>query len=240
MNARLRTILPLAAGLALALSTVLLGNWQVRRAHEKLAQEAAFERQARRGPLVPRADAAAAPAEWSPVRLSGHWLEEAGIYLDNRTHGGRAGYHLLMPLQLADGSGVVLVNRGWVAADAGRQALPAVPVPPAGVLEGWVRLPERAPFSLAARPMDGRLWQYLDLAAYRQYSGLAVAAWTVQQTSAADDGLIRDWPGPDAGVDRHRAYALQWYALAALATVLTVWHAWSTFRRRLHGIAAAD
>jgi cytochrome oxidase assembly protein ShyY1 len=44
----------------------------------------------------------------------------------------------------------------------------------------------------------------------------------VQQTSDADDGLARDWPRPDAGVDKHRIYALQWYSFAALAAVLYV------------------
>jgi len=35
-----------------------------------------------------------------------------------------------------------------------------------------------------------------------------------------DDGLVRDWPAPDFGVEKHRIYMLQWYALAALAAGL--------------------
>jgi len=34
--------------------------------------------------------------------------------------------------------------------------------------------------------------------------------------------LLREWPRPDAGVDMHKSYALQWYSLAALAVVLFV------------------
>jgi cytochrome oxidase assembly protein ShyY1 len=36
------------------------------------------------------------------------------------------------------------------------------------------------------------------------------------------DGLLREWLRPDAGIEKHAAYALQWYSLAALAVVLAV------------------
>ena len=42
----------------------------------------------------------------------------------------------------------------------------------------------------------------------------------IEQHSALADGLLREWPRPDAGIEKHQGYALQWYALAALAVVL--------------------
>jgi cytochrome oxidase assembly protein ShyY1 len=44
----------------------------------------------------------------------------------------------------------------------------------------------------------------------------------IEQHSPAPDGLTRDWPRPDAGIEKHESYALQWYSLAALAVVLFV------------------
>jgi cytochrome oxidase assembly protein ShyY1 len=44
----------------------------------------------------------------------------------------------------------------------------------------------------------------------------------IQQCSDDGDGLRRDWPRPDFGIDVHRAYAVQWYALAGLAAVLGI------------------
>ena len=46
------------------------------------------------------------------------------------------------------------------------------------------------------------------------------------------DGLARAWPAPDAGVDTHRVYMMQWYAFAALAGGLWIGFA---VRRRLRG-----
>ena len=36
----------------------------------------------------------------------------------------------------------------------------------------------------------------------------------------------------DAGIDRHRGYAFQWYGLAALLTVLTGVVAWRSVRQQ--------
>ena len=44
----------------------------------------------------------------------------------------------------------------------------------------------------------------------------------IDQTSAAPDGLVRDWPRPSTGIERHQGYAFQWFSLAALACVFFV------------------
>ena len=223
--------LPLAAGLAVCLAGVQLGNWQVRRAEEKaeLSERIAHFAAA---PAVPFSSAAAAgvPAEWQRVTLEGDWLPQGGVFLDNRVHEGRPGYHVLTPLRLASGE-VVLVKRGWVGAGVDRSRLPEV----AGGLgvariEGVVRRPEDKPFTLAREAGAGRLWQFLDLSAYRRAFGLPVADFVMQQTSMEADGLVRDWPRPDAGVDRHRGYAAQWYGLASVAAGMTGLYLWRNRR----------
>jgi len=42
----------------------------------------------------------------------------------------------------------------------------------------------------------------------------------LQQTSDTHDGLVRQWKRPDQGVNTHRAYALQWYAMGVLVVIL--------------------
>ncbi|MDO9599448.1 MAG: SURF1 family protein [Azoarcus sp.] len=236
MKRLLLQLLPLAAGLLVFAIALQLGNWQTRRAAEKLDIQARIDVLAQGAPLAPRADAAALP-EWQPLQLAGTWLGQATRLIDNRTHQGQAGYHVLTPLLLSDGSGAVLVNRGWVAA-GDRRNVPAIPTP-TGVqrVEGWLRLPEAAPFMLAAESagLAAPVWQHVDPVRHRQLLAPAhLAVWVVHQTSAADDGLIRDWPLPVAGVDRHRGYAFQWYALACLAAGLCVWALWRLIFRRPH------
>ena len=57
------------------------------------------------------------------------------------------------------------------------------------------------------------------------------ATWPkIQQTSALDDGLVRDWPAPDLGIHKHYGYAFQWFALAA---TLLVFYLVTHVRKRL-------
>ena len=48
---------------------------------------------------------------------------------------------------------------------------------------------------------------------------LPLQHFVLEQTSAdgSETALVRDWPAPDLGIDKHRGYAFQWYALAAMA-----------------------
>lgn len=235
MAKTLRAAVPLVVGLLLVALTLSLGNWQTHRAQEKADLQQRFNLLGRGGLVAARASDL--PASGQPLRLEGEWLAEHTILLDNRTQGGHAGYHVLTPLRLADGSGSVLVNRGWVAADADRNRLPAILTPPGRqIVEGRMHTVEAKPFSLGADVADGRRWQYLDVDRYRRLlgdaAGAQLAGWMVQQTSASADGLSRDWPEPFMGADRHRGYALQWYALAGLFAALTAWYAGRLLTRK--------
>ena len=64
--------------------------------------------------------------------------------------------------------------------------------------------------------------QSLDIAAFAAETGLALEPRVIEQHSAADDGLLREWPRPDAGVEMHESYAMQWYSLAGLALALAL------------------
>ena len=36
------------------------------------------------------------------------------------------------------------------------------------------------------------------------------------------DALARQWPRPDAGMDKHRGYALQWFSFAGIGLIVWV------------------
>ena len=229
---------PLLAGIVVALLTLQLGNWQVRRAAEKNTLQADYASESR---SAPQALGTEPPAEWQTVSLRGTWDARRTILIDNRVHAHRAGFHVFTPLRIEGQGGWVLVNRGWIAAGVVRDDVPAVATP-AGVVEvtGRVRYPDPRAFTLGsdgAAPA-GVIWQTLEPVRYRAWAGIPVADFYLQQSSAASDSLVREWPAPDAGVDRHRGYAFQWYALAALAAALTVRYLWQSMAfttRRGHG-----
>ena len=225
---RLIDWLPYIAGLLVCMLTIQLGLWQTRRAEEKVHLGERLAARERMPPAI--VSDMNDVAEWRTVQVSGRWIAEKSILLDNRVHEGRPGYHVFTPLDTGAGT-VILVKRGWLPAGMDRTHQPEVKTPGGAVtVTGRVRVPESKPFTLSAQAGEGRLWQYLDMAAYRTWSGLPVSAAIVEQTSASDDSLVRDWPRPELGIDRHRGYAVQWFGLAALAAGLVGWFGWKRWR----------
>ena len=84
---------------------------------------------------------------------------------------------------------------------------------------------------LRADAVQGAVWQNLDPARFAQATGVPVLPIVIEQTRPlhAGDTLVRAWPAPDVGADKHRIYMLQWYAFAALAAFLWLFF---TFRRK--------
>ena len=236
--ARAPTLVALAAAAAAIALTVSLGNWQLRRADEKLALQAAWDRAEQAAPEAVAAADIAGVAGRLPLRvqLRGRFLFAHEVWLDNRQMDGQAGLMLVTPLRFADGA-VVLVNRGFARRDPrDRARLPEVDRPEGEVtIEGLavahtsrvLQLGENAPAGSGPA-----VWQNLDYDAFQRASGLAVAHWVVQQTGEAGDGLLRNWPRLGAGVDKHHGYALQWFSLAALIAALTAFFGLRALRRR--------
>jgi len=216
-------LIPGVVALAVVILTVALGNWQTRRAAEKLELARRLE-QAAGGAVVavPATPAEAEAFEHRRVVARGTYVGAATLFLDNKLHAGIAGYHVLTPLRLEGANLHVLVDRGWVAA-GDRRRVPAVATP-AGlqVVEGVGAVPPRRFVELAPESNTGAVRENLVIERERDRLGLAFQPFLILQTSAADDGLVREWERPDTNVMRHRGYALQWYSFAALAVVFYV------------------
>lgn len=212
------------AAVAFCALTVALGNWQLRRAEEREGAQRQLDARAA-GPAVALPSRAVDPAQWAWRRVTarGEYVAARTILLDNRVLDGRTGYHVVTPLRLAGTDVHVLVNRGWTPPGPSRSELPRFPTP-GGTLtvEGVVTVPPARVFALGDAAPAGPVWQHLKLERFRDLTGLALLPVVLAQTDGAGDGLVRRLERPDAGADKNRAYALQWYVFAALALVLYV------------------
>lgn len=218
---RPRFVPAFAALVAIALF-VSAGEWQRGRMVQKAALRAQF-------------DAASASAtvefpqdigdgrEWRfrPVLATGTFDAARQILIDNKVQDGRVGYHVVTPLILADGR-ALLVDRGWIEGGVSRSQLPAA-LPPAGgvTVIGRVNIPTTYIELQRAAP-SGVVWQNLDPARVAQATGMTVLPVVLEQTAplSGDDRLVRTWPAPDFGIERHRIYMMQWYLFAATAAGL--------------------
>ena len=211
--------------------TLVAGNWQDGRAAYKRQLQARLDERSAAAPAFLNA-LPVAPQDYDqrPVMVRGTYLPKYEILIDNKVHEGRAGYQVITPLKIGDSDTYVLVNRGWIAQGRTRAELPQVSTPE-GLqdIAGLAVAPGTRFMELQSDPHTGRVWQNLSLEKYSQWSGLSLQPVVIEQSSAAVDGLVRNWPRPDFGIDKHRIYALQWYSFFGLAIFLYVFF---HFKRR--------
>ena len=245
-----RFVLITLAALLCAAITASLGFWQLSRAAQKQQIFDAIARQqalapwhnvelAAQVPLVTQSISATQQQELlhRPAQLQGQWLTEQTIYLDNRQMQGKVGFYVLTPLRLiAPNEGkVIIVQRGWVPRNfSDRTALAPVQTP-AGVvnIEGRLEAPPSKLMELESGANGGadpdgqksRIRQNADIAQWAQQSGLPLLGLSLVQTGpdTASEGLLRDWPQINAGVQKHYGYAFQWFGLSVLVVLLYVW-----------------
>jgi cytochrome oxidase assembly protein ShyY1 len=161
----------------------------------------------------------------------GHYLPHSAIWLDNRPRpipaGGegntaQAGFYLLMPFQLEGRDEVLWINRGWAPRNNDRrETLPPISTPLNVIsVEGIVfahpgKVYELGADSKVLDPNQSRIAQNFDLEREAKLHGWLQAPFILrQEESGAQDGLLREWAPLTTGVNRHYAYAFQWFALA--------------------------
>ncbi|MGE0331210.1 MAG: SURF1 family protein [Ramlibacter sp.] len=220
--------------------TSVLGVWQLSRAAQKQALQAATDASkalvALDNEQVAAIDDAAAHLHRS-ARLQGRWLALYSVYLDNRQMNGKPGFYVMTPLVLEGSGAVLMVQRGWVQRNfVERERLPPVQTP-TGMVQVSGRIapaPPRLFEFTSAAPVAGSsaIRQNLDLAAYSAETRLALRPFTVVQTGEASQGLLREWPEPAAGTGKHYGYAFQWFGLGGLMGVLYVWFQFIAPRRK--------
>ena len=236
---RFERVIVALATLAAVAGTARLGVWQLDRAAGKQALQHAIEQRQAMPPLPAQAlasdPAAAAAQTHRSIQVRGRWLPEATVFLENRQWAGRPGFLVLTPLELADGSAVV-VQRGWLPRDAGDRTRVDAPALPSGEVAVTARI---APPPSRLLEFDGAgqgaIRQNLDLDAYAGELRRTLRPLSLLQldgSTVSADGLVRDWPRPASGVHKHYGYAFQWFALSALLVGLYVWFQLIRPRRR--------
>jgi surfeit locus 1 family protein len=231
-----RAVIAIVAVLGMAL-TARLGFWQWGRGEQRTALHEATAARAAAAPVTIAELLAARGVDPAllhrPVALRGTWLGERTVFLDNRQMNSVPGFYVVTPLRLEGAEAVVLVQRGWVQRNfERREALPPVRTP-AGTVEvrGHLAPPPAKLYAFAAEE-KGPIRQNLDLPRFRAETGLPLLEMSVQQSGAASDGLLRQWPQAGSGAEKNYGYAFQWWALCALIAILYVWFQLVLPRRR--------
>lgn len=228
-RSRLRGVLWWLATLFGVAIAARLGFWQLDRAGQKTVFQARLEARARLPPLdagaLARTAAAAEAQHFRAARVSGRWLGERTVFLDNRQMDGKVGFFVVTPLAIAGAPQAVLVQRGWVPRNFGdRIALPSIPTPPGVVSVSGSIAPSPSRLYEFADAASGPIRQNIDIPGFARETGIDLLPLSILQRDASVDGLVRHWLAPATDVQKHYGYAFQWFAIAAGIAFLHVWY----------------
>jgi cytochrome oxidase assembly protein ShyY1 len=181
------------------------------------------------------------------ITVRGRFLKEEAVWLENRprpipegiSNTAQAGFYLMMPLLLEDQKKVLWINRGWAPRNnLNRVELPSIITPDTIEVIDGVGFPHPGrvyelgqPSEVVSKP---RIEQNFDLSKEAKLHSRDQFPFIVRESSSDKrDGLVRNWPLPTNGVDRHYAYAFQWFALAASGFLFWLITGFMKYRREL-------
>lgn len=227
------------AVLAIALF-VRLGQWQLQRAVEKQAMlDASAQVLARRAPVaLGQAANRDRIHDYDWAAGTGRFAGKGPLWLDNQQRGGRAGVHAYRVFLPDNAARPILIDLGWLPLPPTR-AMPAIALPEGRIeVRGLLVPPPSSGLALGsgiARQGDGWVLTRVDMEVVSRTLDLQppLAPRVLRLDPALPLGYERDLQllANTLPPERHRGYALQWFALAlaVLATALIL-----TFRKARH------
>jgi cytochrome oxidase assembly protein ShyY1 len=198
-----------------------LGEWQFHRLEDRKEQNAIIERNEKAGAdpvaeVLAPGRAVAKTDEWRIVEATGTYAVEDTVIVRYRTREGAAGVDVVVPLELADGTSV-LVDRGWYATDNRGATTADVPQPPAGevTVTGWVRRDAEGD-STAVGDQSTRAINSERIG--EALGRTVVGGWIdLRSESPEPETPLLPVELPDLGEGPHFFYGLQWWFFGALA-----------------------
>lgn len=206
-----------------------LGFWQLQRAQDKQSLLTAFATTDSRATVpLDQARRIAAGAIHPHVRVVGRFEPQRSWLHDDQIRDGRQGVMAWALFDPADGSLPLLVNRGFVARSRDGTALELPPLAQGELeLTGLYAAPPGSGLRLGGNrlPLQGdwpKTTIYIDPGEISEDVGRRIDSRVLLLDPESDSGFARDWTPQILPPERHRGYALQWFAFALAALVIFI------------------
>ncbi|KAG1694888.1 Cytochrome c oxidase subunit 3 [Nymphon striatum] len=238
-------LIPTIATLILFPVLVSLGLWQLERAEEKREIDLGVQQAIAKMPLKLN-DAESLTKEtllkevYRPATIRGKYDSDNQFLLDNRTHLGKPGYHVLTPFRfesvVSDNkvsnktiNKAVLINRGWITYNGTRDNIPSIEVEKNDrEILGQIKqitdaiVLNDADKEAAQSNSNPKLIQSIQIAELNKELNYELLPIVIELNKQSKDGFVREWQPYYGSIDKHNAYALQWFAMAAILLFLFI------------------
>ena len=166
-----------------------------------------------------------------PIQVTGTFLPDSRIFLTHRIRLGKVGSDVVEPMILSDGSGAVLVNRGWIPQTI-EERDSSLKTDQLGELTftGKIHLPQGEALPLLSEKLEGP-WPLKVRTANAEglverlsaRLGMQVFPHIVRIDPNQAGSLEANWPELQVRSGGHIGYALQWFAMALVTLAVFVY-----------------
>ena len=208
-----------------------LGFWQLDRAYqkEKLLEFYEQQNELKHTPLA-YLDSLA-KTKYRNVTVFGKYDIDHYWLLDNQPRQGRPGYEIIMPFHFNDKMGkrhTLLVNRGWIKAEANRASLPVIETSSEQVSINGYLYPLQINAIINHSQSDLAVdWPKRVLQLDNQSAAAALNEKIEAMMLRIDEDNIgaytTQWPVINTQPAKHQGYAVQWFAMSIALILLYSW-----------------
>lgn len=203
-----------------------LGSWQLSRAKQKEILINSFTQRTLEGPLSVQTLSGFSDLRFYRAELTGSFDNTHTFLLDNKTYQGQIGYEVYTPFKAERLPSAILVDRGFIPMGQSRRQLPDIQaikgtvtilgllnLPPSYVAFGQIKEPQLTwPLRIEFVNID----QLSTLLSYSLYP------YTLTLSQKDPSAYAVKWDAVTIPPERHRGYAVQWFALALTLLILSV------------------
>lgn len=203
-----------------------LGNWQLNRAKQKEALHQVFVNRQQAAPLFASQLLQQTDPRFYRVQLKGQFDSAHTLLLDNKTFHGQVGYEVYTPFKAEGFHQLILIDRGFVPLGTTRAQLPTIRAMHNTVsLQGFISVP---PAYVAFSPIleDNIIkWPlriaYVDTKTLQTLLHAPLFPFIVTLSPNEPAAYPLEWRIVTMPPERHRGYAVQWFAFALTLLILS-------------------
>jgi len=204
---------------------ITLGFWQLDRADQKRAiEDQIANANAGDVELITSLDLLS-DKEYYHVLLRGSYIEDRQFIYDNQIVDQIPGYYVLTPFVLKGDSRAILINRGFIPWNGRRDQIADIDIAEK-ITEVKVQISKpvkRIELKTSQIKRDFPvLIQALDLAEMSAIASLDFANIVGLLSPESENGFVRKWEPYTGSIERHIGYAIQWFLMALVLSIIGV------------------
>lgn len=157
------------------------------------------------------------------VMVEGEYVNQQSIFIQNQMFQGRRGYEVMTPMVLAGEQRWVLISRGWVPESKDPENIPALGGKQ--ILVGELFLPNKKSFLLAPN-IENSTWpiklHHFNFDTIKTAYDGNIFPFIIRLDETSPGIFQRHWKTKVLNPGTNTSYALQWFAMALLALVISI------------------